>query len=45
MPILNEGDPAPAFSCLAHTGETITLAALRGTSVLLWFYPVADTPG
>lgn len=43
--MLNVGDPAPDFSVPAHTGETITLSSLRGRWVVLWFYPVADTPG
>ena len=43
--MLNVGDLAPSFSVSAHTGETVSLDALRGQRVLLWFYPVADTPG
>jgi thioredoxin-dependent peroxiredoxin len=45
MPLLNAGDPAPDFKVKAHTGETISLADQRGSYVLLWFYPKADTPG
>ena len=45
MPLPDVGDPAPDFSLLAHTGETVTLSELRGKWVHLWFYPVADTPG
>jgi peroxiredoxin Q/BCP len=43
--MLNEGDQAPDFTCRAHTGETVKLSDLRGKRVLLWFYPMADTPG
>jgi peroxiredoxin Q/BCP len=43
--MLKEGDQAPDFTCRAHTGETVKLADLRGKRVLLWFYPMADTPG
>lgn len=43
--MLNVGDLAPDFEVKAHTGETVTLASLRGSRVLLWFYPKADTPG
>ena len=43
--MLSEGDLAPDFTCLAHTGETVKLSDLRGKRVLLWFYPMADTPG
>lgn len=45
MPMLNVGDRAPDFACQAHTGETVELAGLRGKWVVLWFYPMADTPG
>ena len=45
MAMLNVGDVAPDFSVLAHTVETVRLAELAGRWVVLWFYPVADTPG
>ena len=45
MPILQEGETAPDFTVKAHTGETIKLSQYRGKKVLLWFYPMADTPG
>ncbi len=45
MPILKEGETAPDFTVKAHTGETVELSSLRGKRVLLWFYPMADTPG
>jgi peroxiredoxin Q/BCP len=45
MPILKEGEPAPDFSVLAHTGQMVKLSEQRGKKVLLWFYPMADTPG
>jgi peroxiredoxin Q/BCP len=43
--MLEIGAPAPDFEVLAHTGESVSLAHLRGSRVLLWFYPKADTPG
>ena len=43
--MLNEGDVAPDFTCRAHDGSTVKLSSLRGKRVLLWFYPMADTPG
>jgi peroxiredoxin Q/BCP len=43
--MLNEGDLAPDFTCQAHDGSTVKLSDLRGKRVLLWFYPMADTPG
>jgi peroxiredoxin Q/BCP len=45
MSFLKEGDAAPDFTVKAHTGETIKLSQYRGKKVLLWFYPMADTPG
>jgi len=43
--MLNVGDAAPAFSVKDQDGATVTLDQYRGTSVALWWYPVADTPG
>ena len=43
--MLKVGDSAPDFEVKTHTGETLKLSSLRGHRVLLWFYPVADTPG
>ena len=43
--MLNKGDAAPDFSVKDHLGNPVTLAELRGKTVVLWFYPKADTPG
>ena len=43
--MLKVGEVAPEFTVQAHTGENVNLADLRGKSVVLWFYPKADTPG
>ncbi|MGC9261288.1 MAG: thioredoxin-dependent thiol peroxidase [Phycisphaerae bacterium] len=40
-----ENAPAPVFSLPATTGTNISLAALRGKIVVLYFYPKDDTPG
>lgn len=45
MGLLSAGDIAPDFCVKSHTGEDIKLSDFRGKSVLLWFYPKADTPG
>ena len=37
--------PAPGFSLPATGDRTIDLAGLRGSSVVLFFYPKASTPG
>jgi peroxiredoxin Q/BCP len=43
--MLKVGDQAPDFTVMAHDGTPVTLSSLRGSKVLLWFYPKADTPG
>ena len=43
--MLEIGDTAPDFTVQTHEGQSLTLSALRGRKVLLWFYPKADTPG
>ncbi|OGX90537.1 thioredoxin-dependent thiol peroxidase [Hymenobacter coccineus] len=42
---LAAGQPAPNFSALDQDGNTVSLAALRGQRVALYFYPKDDTPG
>lgn len=39
------GDVAPAFKLQNHHGKEVALADLKGRTVVLWFYPRADTPG
>ena len=39
------GDPAPDFSCHATDGSTIKLSDFRGKKLVLYFYPMDDTPG
>lgn len=43
--MLKAGDVAPDFTVSDHSGKTHTLSQYRGKSVVLWFYPKADTPG
>ena len=49
MPELQPGSKAPAFSALAtgskYDGQTVSLADLKGHTVVLYFYPKDDTPG
>ncbi|ABS64875.1 alkyl hydroperoxide reductase/ Thiol specific antioxidant/ Mal allergen [Parvibaculum lavamentivorans DS-1] len=40
-----EGKKAPAFSLPADDGTKVTLKALAGKKVVLYFYPKDDTPG
>ncbi len=42
---LVEGMVAPEFSLPTDSGETLSLAELRGTAVVLFFYPKDNTPG
>jgi peroxiredoxin Q/BCP len=39
------GDTAPDFSVADHQGNQVRLAHFAGKHLVLWFYPVADTPG
>jgi peroxiredoxin Q/BCP len=43
--VIEEGQPAPDFELQSDSGETVSLAALRGRPVVLYFYPKDDTPG
>jgi peroxiredoxin Q/BCP len=43
--MLKAGDVAPGFTAKDHLGREVSLSALRGKNVVLWFYPKADTPG
>jgi thioredoxin-dependent peroxiredoxin len=40
-----EGSPAPDFTLPSQTGGDVSLSALRGQWVVLYFYPADDTPG
>lgn len=42
---LEAGQPAPDFTLPCDTGDTVTLSALRGRNIVLYFYPAAMTPG
>jgi peroxiredoxin Q/BCP len=39
------GDMAPDFVLPADDGTTVQLSALRGRTVIIYFYPKDDTPG
>ena len=39
------GQPAPDFSLPDQDGQIVTLSALKGKPVVLYFYPKDDTPG
>jgi thioredoxin-dependent peroxiredoxin len=41
---LSVGDPAPDFELSSSSGQTIKLSDFRGKTVVLFFFPKADTP-
>ncbi|MEP1231179.1 MAG: peroxiredoxin, partial [Litorimonas sp.] len=45
MANLEIGSPAPNFTLAANDGKDVSLNALSGQFVVLYFYPKDDTPG
>jgi peroxiredoxin Q/BCP len=45
VPKIAEGELAPDFTLSAADGSSVTLSQLRGSSVIVYFYPAAMTPG
>ena len=43
--MLSVGDQAPDFEVEDHRGGRARLSDQRGKTIILWFYPKADTPG
>jgi peroxiredoxin Q/BCP len=43
--MIEAGTAAPDFQLPNQDGEPVTLSDLRGQTVVLYFYPKADTPG
>jgi peroxiredoxin Q/BCP len=43
--LIRVGMKAPAFKLPSDSGESVTLASLKGSKVVLYFYPKDDTPG
>ena len=43
MTLLNR--PAPDFTLESDSNELVTLSSLKGSTVILYFYPKDDTPG
>jgi len=42
---MNVNDKAPDFTLQDENGKEVALKDLRGKTVVLYFYPRADTPG
>ncbi|TPW01357.1 MAG: peroxiredoxin Q/BCP [bacterium] len=45
MTDITEGSKAPAFNMATADGGRVSLDGLKGSKVVLYFYPKADTPG
>jgi peroxiredoxin Q/BCP len=45
MTTLTAGDPAPPFALLDQNGDAVRLEDFAGRTLLVYFYPKADTPG
>jgi peroxiredoxin Q/BCP len=43
--MLNVSDQAPSFTLLSDSGEKVSLKDLLGKTLVLYFFPRADTPG
>ena len=43
--MLSEGDRAPAFTLADQDGNKVKLTDLKGETVVVYFYPRAETPG
>jgi thioredoxin-dependent peroxiredoxin len=43
--MIDPAQPAPDFNLPDQDGNPVSLSALRGRTVVLYFYPKADTPG
>ena len=43
--MIAEGEQAPDFTLPDQDGGELTLSSLRGETVVLYFYPRANTPG
>ncbi|WP_067428637.1 thioredoxin-dependent thiol peroxidase [Nocardioides jensenii] len=42
---LSPGDTAPDFTLTSDAGDQVSLSSLRGSKVIVYFYPAAMTPG
>lgn len=43
--MLNIGDRAPSFSLASDSGKAVKLSDFKGSTLILYFFPKADTPG
>ncbi len=45
MPVLKNGDKAPAFEAPDQDGSTLRLSDFHGSPLFIFFYPKANTSG
>ena len=45
MALLKPGDPAPDFEAATTDGKRVSLKDFRGKKLVMYFYPMDDTPG
>lgn len=43
--MLQAGDAAPDFTLKDSKGGTVSLKDFKGKTLVMWFFPKADTPG
>jgi len=43
--MLKVGDTAPDFSLPSQSGDQVSLKDYKGKTLVLYFFPKADTPG
>ena len=43
--MLKVGDKAPDFALPSDSGKTVKLGDFKGSTLVLFFFPKADTPG
>lgn len=43
--MLKIADKAPDFTLMSDTGDHVSLKDFRGKSIVLFFFPKANTPG
>ena len=43
--MLSPGDPAPDFTATSTDGKRVSLKDYRGKKLVMYFYPMDDTPG
>ena len=43
--MVNVGDKAPEFTLPSQSGDSVSLKDFKGKTLVLYFFPKADTPG